>query len=168
MAGRKLACIHHLLHLVRKLEQTQCIGNRRTRLRDALGKLLLRHGTALDEVAISARLLNDVEVSALNVLDKGKLKARDVIGVITHHNRHVFETSSTSRLIAPLTGNDLIALSVFAHHDGLNDAHLFDGGTQLIEVFLIELGTRLIGVAMHLANRNFLDRRILVDHLIKA
>ena len=168
MTGRKLACIHHLLHLIRKLKQTQGIGNRRARFRDALSKFLLRHGTAFDEVAIGARLFNDIEVSALNVLNKGKLKARDVIGIITHHNRHIFETGSTGRLIAPLTGNNLITLSVFAHHDRLNDANLFDRGTQLIEIFLIELGTRLIGVAMHFTNRNFLDRCILVSHLVKA
>ena len=70
VTGRHLPVGHEPLHLGRELEQPQQIGHGRPALADPVGHLLLGQFEVLDQLLVGGRLLEGVEVVAVEVLDQ--------------------------------------------------------------------------------------------------
>ena len=72
----------------------------------------------LDQLLISLRLFDWVEVRPLEVLDEGKLEhvlIRDLLDV----DRNLLQASKLCSLIPTLSGNDLVASALLANENGL-------------------------------------------------
>ena len=69
----------------------------------------LRITVLVDELLVAERLLERVEVGALNVLDDGKLE-RLLVGDVMNDDRHVVQAGLLRRPPAPLAGDDLVGL----------------------------------------------------------
>ena len=74
MPGAERAIRDRLLDTRRRLKDTQRVGDRWARTSDALRHTLLRQSEGVHEVLEGARLLDGVEVGALDVLDQRDLE----------------------------------------------------------------------------------------------
>jgi hypothetical protein len=83
----------------------------------------------IDELLIGRRLLQRVEVFAVEVLDQRLLETRDIAGVGLHEYRNGLQTGTTGSTPAPLPCDELVALlfSVdFPNQHRLEQSHLAD------------------------------------------
>jgi len=74
MTHAERAALHQIAHDRRQLEQAQRVGDGGSFLADPDGERLLGVAVLVDESAVSLRLLDGVEVGALDVLDEGHLE----------------------------------------------------------------------------------------------
>ena len=124
-------------------------------LAQSLGEALLGVAEAVDQLSVARRLLDRVEVGALDVLDDGDLQDLAVVE-ISYDYGYFFETGLLGRAPAPLAGDDLVHLRVArrdAHHQRLDDPLLADRARQLGECRLVEAAARLVGVGREPVHR---------------
>ena len=75
------------------------------------------------------------------------------------HRRELVESGPLRRPPAPLAGDDLVGRAVLAavagsHHQRLNDALLADRGGQALDLGLVEVLARLVGVGRQVLDRD--------------
>ena len=145
------------LDLSGELEQADVVADGDTLLPDALSKLRLRQTMLLDELLVGQGYFDSVEVFALDVLDESKLQQfaflcrADVCG-------ECLQASQLSCTPATLTRDDLVgARGEGLYGDGLYKTEGTQGGCELLEAFLLEVLTGLIGVGGDLLQRKLLD-----------
>src|ERR1044072_9090261 len=92
---------------------------------DQLGDAVLGVAVALNELAIAFRLLNRVQVLALDILDQGELSRRRFYDFTDKRGDHK-QTLPLRRPPTPFAGDDLIALAVAVRpqQDRLQDTAL--------------------------------------------
>ena len=160
VAFRQLAGDDRVKHLVRQVEQTQRVGDRRAALPHLLGDLSRRQVELVDQRRVATRSLDRVEVLAHHVLDEGERERLALIGA-AHDCGHGLEASLIGRTPAALAGDDLVAaVGRRAHDDRLHDAVLLDRPCEVVERVLVEGPARLARVRLHLINRQRYEGRL--------
>ncbi len=94
VAGRQGTIGHHLANMLRKLQQSQCVGNMAATFADHLSEVCLRVIMLVDQLLITKRLFHGIQISALDILDNGEFQ-RDPIAHIANHDRHVDQVRSS-------------------------------------------------------------------------
>ena len=145
------------LDLSGELEQADVVADGDALLPDALSELRLRQTMLLDELLVGQGYFDGVEVFALDVLDESKLQQfaflcrADVCG-------ECLQASQLSSAPAALTRDDLVrARGEGLYGDRLYKTESTQGGCELLEAFLLEVLTGLIGVGSDLLQRKLLD-----------
>jgi hypothetical protein len=100
---------------------------------------------ALDELPISFRLLERVQILALDILDQRQLGRSRFID-FPDDRRDGMEASPLRRAPTPLTGDNLEIISVWTKQNGLENATLADRFGELLKRIFIEVDSGLRGV----------------------
>ena len=163
MPGGKLARIQHRDHVVAEIQQAQGVGDGASALADLGGDLLLREVVAVDQCAVCLRLLNRVEVFALNILDQRDLRGFKV-ALVEDNDRHFGQTCHLGRAIAPLARDDLIVpVRDLAHQNRLQDAVHRDRIRQFCQRLAFKDAARLIRLRFDLSDAQARDAALLLD-----
>ena len=109
------------------------------RLVDELAELLLGMAIFVDQPLIGLRLLDRVEVLALDILDQRDFE-RFVVAELADDRRDFVQPRPLRRAPAPLAGDDLEAVAVRADDDRLDDAARLDRGGELVQRLFVEDG----------------------------
>ena len=114
-----------------EVEQPQGVRDRGAGLADTVADLLLRQAELVDELAVGERLLDRVEVGALDVLDERHL---ELIAVreLPDERRDPLEPGEARCAHAALAGDQLVAVKRLRHEDRLQHAVLADAGRELL------------------------------------
>ena len=145
------------LYLSWQLEQAQVVGYSSAAFAHALGYLLLSHLVVLHQVLVCQSYFYGVEVLALYVLDECHLH-HTLIADGTDIGWYGSQANQLGGTPATLTCDNLEAvLCHLSQGNGLNDAYGLDAFCQLMECFVVELATRLVGVGFYLVERNLVD-----------
>ena len=107
VTGGQLAGTHELEHGLRQRQEPQQVGDVAPALAESLGQPLLGVAEAVHQLAIALRLLERVEVGALDVLDDGELQHLGVVEVSEDRRQRV-DAGELRRPPAPLAGDDLV------------------------------------------------------------
>ena len=149
------------LHGLGQAQETQGIGDLRARAAKALRQLLLRDTEVLEQLLVRARLLERVQLSAMEILEQS-IPQHGVVGGIAHDRGDRVETGEGGCSQSTLAHDELVARlagtrsRALAHHDGLQHPELAHGVHELLERFRVELGARLLRVGHDVGRR---DRR---------
>ena len=82
VARAEHACGDASLHEGRQLEQAQRVGDLWTGATDALGELLVRAAEVIEQLLVGRRLLERVELAAMEVLEERVAQEVVVVGVL--------------------------------------------------------------------------------------
>ena len=107
-AGRQVGA-----HFFGQLQQAQEVRDRAAVLSDRRGNLLLRQPELVGEALIRERLVDRVQVLALDVLDERELEQL-LLGAlrhVAHDDRHLQQAGALRGAPAPLAGDDAIGRS---------------------------------------------------------
>ena len=121
MAGGQLPAPQIGLHRLRQLEQAERVGDMRPALADHLAELALAVAVLVDELLVADRLLERVEVRALDVLDDREFE-RLLVADVMDDDRHLVQAGPLRRAPAPLAGDDLVALAAARRPGGRGSA----------------------------------------------
>src|SRR4029078_10234174 len=105
---RQSSLLNHLLHARWKLEQPERVRDRRALTSDLLRDLGLCQAEVLDQGEIGARLLDGVEILALDVLDERHFE-QPILGDLTDDRRHLEQARALSGPPSAFTGHDPVA-----------------------------------------------------------
>ena len=150
MAHLEFALLDERADRLRQVEQAQQVRHRRARAADGLRSLLVRELEFADQARERERLLERVQVLALDVLDEGE---RDGVLVVDapQHRRDLVQARHLRGAPAALAGDDLVALRLArrrradrAHDDRLDDALGLDRVREVRERFLAHVHARLV------------------------
>ena len=151
MSGGNLPFTHHIHDLLRQVEQAQGVCDGRTGLAHPFCHLLLGHAVALHQLLIAGRLLDGVEVLALQVFDQRDLH-RLLLIHLPDDDRDLLQARHAAGAPTALACHQLIAAArQGAHQQRLQHAVLPDGIRQLVERLLREDFSRLVAVWLDLA-----------------
>ena len=155
MAGGELAVGEQMLDRGRQSEQTQCVGDRRATLADAIGDLLVRQSEVVDQLLEGGRLLERREVLAMEVLDQRLLDDGQVVGA-AYERRDRRQPGAPGGTPPALAGDQLVAGPRLdrADQDRLQDADLLDAGGELGQRLLVEVDARLMRVGRDVGDRD--------------
>ncbi|GIU90254.1 MAG: hypothetical protein KatS3mg010_1353 [Acidimicrobiia bacterium] len=145
VAHPQRAVLHVPLDRRRELEQPEHVGDRRPGLADPLGHLVVREVEVLDQLLVGRRLLQRVQLLALDVLDDGLLQHRGVVGVPDDGGDRL-EADPAGGPPATLAGDELEGVALLPDEHRLEDAHLPDRLGEGREALLVEVLARLLGV----------------------
>jgi hypothetical protein len=141
--------LHQRADLGRQLQQAQQVAHRRARAAHRLGGGGVGEVELVDQPLQRLRLLQRVEVLALDVLDQ-RHRHHGAVVDHPHHHRHLGQARALAGAPAALAGDDLVgapALAVraalLAHHDRLDHALRADRGGQLLQLGVVHGPPRL-------------------------
>ena len=123
---------------------------------DALGDVVMREPELFDEPVQTARLLNGIEVGALQVLDEAEHELLVAAGFGADDRRHAGEAGHARGAPAAFAGDELVALEVPADEQRLQHAVLTNRLRELAERLRVEARAHL-----HVRWADLIDR----DHL---
>ena len=122
----------------------------------------MRQVHPLHQTAVSVGLLDRIQIGALDVLDKGELESLVLISVFDADG-HLLHLQVTARLPPALAGDDLVfPIRHRTHDDRLKQTVLLDGCGELLDLLLLEIRTRLIGIRFDIGDGDLI-RRLLGD-----
>ena len=167
MTGRQRPADQHVVYHVGQLQKPQGVGDVTAAFTDDLTKVRLAVAVLIHKLLIASRLLDGIEVSALDVFYDRQFQRRAIIDV-SNDNRQFCQPGSLSRPPAPLAGNDLVTARLirgWANNNRLNNAVLLDRLRQLDQVCFIETTSWITRVRGDEFVRNGAIRRQLVRWL---
>ena len=112
-----------------------------------LREISWRVGELVHQALIAFRLLDGIEVGALDVLED-RIRARSVVDLDDDH-RHLVQAGLLRRAPAALAGDDLVFVRTCRdrpHHDRLDDAAILDRLGQLLQIRIVERLSRVARV----------------------
>ena len=143
------------LYLLGEPQEADAVRNRRAAACHAACQFLLREAELRQQLFIGTRLLDGVQVLALDVLNESHLRHL-CIRCRTHDHGNGRAPRKTRRTEATLTRNELIlSVADSAHGERLEDAVARDGLAQLLQCCLIKLAARLKAVRRNHFDRDF-------------
>ncbi len=146
MAGTELALDHEPLDGGGKLEKPDRVGHRGTGSTHPLGHLVLRQREVLDELLIRRRLLEWVQVLAVQVLHHRGFQASHVVGGADERGDGG-KVGPFGRPPPSLPRDQLVvAVLTNPHDDRLDDPHLRNRRGECRQGLLVEVLPGLIGV----------------------
>lgn len=101
-------------------EQAQRVGDRGAVFSGAISHLFLRQMKFFREALKGARLLDRIEIFALEIFDQRHLQCHFLRNV-AQDNRNACQSRALRRTPATLTGDELVAAPYFADDKRLND-----------------------------------------------
>ena len=134
---------------------------------DDLPEIRLAVAVLINELLVAARLLDGIEVSALDVFYDRQFQRRAIIDV-SNDNRQFCQPGSFSRPPAPLAGDDFVAARLirrWTHNDRLNNAVLADRLRQIDQIGFTKTTPRVARVRGDEFDRNRAVRRELACRL---
>ena len=153
------ALLNGHLHLCRKFEQTQIIGNSGTLLPHFFGQCVLRKAILFEQVLVSQGNLYGIEVLALYILHEGHLHHFLIIGSPDVCG-HSFQSGHLAGSPAPFSGNNLIRPIVhLPQGDGLYDTNLTYAFGKFLHCLGIKFPTGLVGVGLNVCQGHLVDTR---------
>ena len=136
-------------------------------LADDFAEIVLRIAVFGNQLLVTQRLFQGIEIRSLHILDNGDLKRCLVIDIANDH-WNFDQTGKLRRPPAPFTGNDLIAIDRGgANDDRLYDAMLANGAGKIMQLGLVEIAARIARVAADEFDRDQaigIDRRSACIH----
>jgi hypothetical protein len=126
-----------------------------------VGDFVVREVQVIGESFEGLRCLNGVEILALDVFDKGKLKEL-IVGEVLDNHRHLLQSCHPSGAQPAFTCDKLKAFAMAANDEWLDNAVSFDGFGKLADASLIELGARLQRVGIDIGDGDFANRAALI------
>ena len=158
MAGAQLGFGHQLLNRGRELEQPERVRDRGTALPHTGRDVLVGHVEVLDQLLVRGRLVDRVEVLALQVLDQ-RLLEHPGVGHRPHDGGNRLQTGPPSGPPAPFAGDQLeAALPDRSDEDRLEDAQLTHRGGERGQRLLVERAPGLERARLHRRHRDLLQR----------
>jgi len=148
-----------------EFEQPERVGNHGAAFADFEGDLLLCELELLDQLRVTLGFLHRVEVLALQILDQGQLEHGAVVG-FPHDDGHLGQAQKLGCAPAALTRDEFEMAVAFADDQGLNDALLADGISELAQRFRRKVLSRLQRAGADAVERNTfyavagIDRRV--------
>ena len=127
------------LHLRVEIEQPHAVRDGRAALADLLRDVLLPQVELPREPREGPRLLDRIEVFALEILDERELE-HVLIGRFAQDHRHLRQPDPLRRAPAAFAGDQLIAIVPPPHDERLDDAVLGDGIDELLQLLVVENG----------------------------
>ena len=121
MAGRKTALGDQLLYVGWKLQKSGGIDDGGAIFAGALGDLLLSEVKLIREALKGVRLLNWVEVFALEVLDESHLHCH-TFGYVADDDGYAVQLRALGGAPTAFAGDELIAAGAAAYDQWLDDA----------------------------------------------
>ena len=170
MAGGDHLGSNLLLNSGRQLQQTEGVGDLWTGTCDALGQFFLCRTEIGHELLICGSLFQWIELSAVQVLQKGIPQQITIIGLSDDrgnrclprqlggaepalaHNEFVLRLGLLGKVF--LEPPFRLAIRNRAHNDRLQDANFFDRRSQFGEIILVEDLTGLLRIGNDLINGN--------------
>ena len=127
-----------LLDRLSQVEQTQLVAHRGARTSDRVRHLLVGQVEFLDQAVESCRLLERIQIFALDILDQRN--RRRGFGIqFTNHRRHLLQTRQLRRTPATFTGDQLVMISFRSKDYGLHDTLRTNRISQFLQRLLIEV-----------------------------
>src|SRR6185437_1697871 len=155
MSETKLAGFHLALDWGRKTQQPKEIRHRRTIFSGALGDLLLSHVKITAQAVVGASLLHRVQVCTLEILYDRHLH-RLLVAYLAKNGRDRLFGGFHGSAPATFASDQLeTAIGERPHNDRLDYAIGDNGARQLIQLLLVDLHARLVGIGVNLVGRNF-------------
>ena len=157
--GREHAGGHPALHAGRQAQQAQRVAHLRPAAADPRRELVLGAAEVVEHLLVGRRLLQRVELGAVQVLEQG-VAQQDVVGGLAHDRRGSrSRPASRPARQRRSPGHELVVRSVGAgvgrraHHDRLQQPDLADRVDQLGERVLVEDRARLARVGPDVVER---------------
>jgi hypothetical protein len=147
MARGQASFFQEVLDWSFELQQANRIGNRGAIFPGSFCDLLLGKVELFRKALKRARLLDRIEILALEVLHKRHLE-RHLFRDVADNGWNASHPRSLSSTPPALAGDELIAVADTAHDEGLNNSACCDGTRELIKGRLAESGARLIGTGI--------------------
>ena len=131
--------------IVGKLEKPQAVRDRASVLADHLGDIVDREPELVLERLIAARLLDRVQILALEILHE---RVPERLGVVhlADDRRDRRPSRELRRAEPPLAEDELVAVSRAPDDDRLQDAVQPDRLGELPQVLVVEMRARLMGI----------------------
>ena len=129
MSRRQLAIAQVVLNILRQGQQAQKVGDVGPALAQSLGQPVLRVIEPVHQLPVAHRLLDRVQIGALDVLDDRDFQNLGIVEV-AHQNRNFVQLRHLGRAPAAFAGNDLEHLGpsgIRAHDQRLDDSLLGNG-----------------------------------------
>ena len=143
MPGCDTAILKEVLERLLELEETQSVGHCGAVFAGAIGNVFLRKLEFGHQALKGARLLNWVEVFALDVLNQRNLE-RLRFGNVADDSRNPRQGSALGGAPAALPRNELVASLVASHDQRLDDAIRAYRARQLLKRLFAKARARLI------------------------
>ena len=160
MAGAERAVAQQLADAVGQGEQAQGVGDVAAAFADGLAQRVLGQREFVDEAAVAFRLLQGVEVLALEVLDQGGGHGL-AVAEIADHDRDLVQRHELGGAPAALAADDLVEAAVAAglgaDQDRLQHAVLADGIGELLKGRGLHGAARLEGAGFQHLDRQGAD-----------
>ena len=157
VAGGKLALADVALDLLVEGEETDAVGDRRTRLAQTVGHGLLRELEIVHELGDAHGFFDGVEVGALEVLDEREHGAGIVLRLEDARGDGLL-ADQLEGAEATLAGDDLVAVLHLADDDRLHESLGADGIGELLHLGVVEVAARLMGIGDDRGQRQFLQQ----------
>jgi hypothetical protein len=141
-----------------EVQQAKRVRDGRTRLADAFGDTFLRQPELVDELAIGKRLVDRIEIRALDVLDERHLELVPV-RELADERGDPLEAREARGTNAALAGDELVPVEGLGDEHGLQDAMFADARRQLLEPGVVHVTTRLVRVGHEPGKRHVHDGR---------
>ncbi len=141
----------------RQAEQAEGVADVRAGAADPLRELFVGGAEVVEQLLVGGRLLQRVELRAVQVLDE-RVAEHVVVGRLADDGRDVLEAGPLRRPHPALAHDELVAAGAeLPHHDRLQQADLGDGGGQFLERLFVEGQARLARVGRDRVDRHFLE-----------
>jgi hypothetical protein len=153
MSHGELAILQEFADNLRKLKNTQHVGDRSSVLSNRLRNLLLRQAKLIGKSVISFALFYRIEICSLKILDEGQSENRFVIDVLDDC-RDLLPPELHRGAKAALAGNQLESILSRSPSDRyrLQQAARIQAFLKLSEFLRVELSPRLEWVAADLSD----------------
>jgi hypothetical protein len=132
VADRKPAFAQKFLDRLGQFEQPQRIGHRRAALADLGRDVLLRELELFRELRVAVRLLDGVQIFALQIFDERQLQHRAVVG-LAGDDGNFRQIQKLRRAPAAFAGDQFKKTAALAHDERLHDALFADGIGQFAQ-----------------------------------
>ncbi len=123
---------------------------------DELAQCILGMAELVNQPLIGLGFLDRVQVLALNVFEDCHLERFSVVE-LSNDNRNFVQACPLRRAPAALSGHDLVAMSVRAHDDRLDESARTDRGGKLVERCFVEVAPRLMRVRLQAPDGEHLE-----------
>src|SRR4051812_25799518 len=142
MSGRQLSLGHHPNHRIRQPEQAKKVRDRCAVLPGGIGNLLMSKLEFLDESLVTARLVDRVEIAALQVLDEREHETRAIVEILDQR-RNLRPAEVGDRPQPPLAGDELVCIAGSSYCYRLQEPTSSNRSFELGEFFRIKDLARL-------------------------
>ena len=152
MAFAEGIAVYRLARFGREAEHTELIGNKALALAETIRKLILSEIETINKGFITFRLLKEIEILALEVLDDCHESRIGGRGVALDDAGNGLPAEHANRAQTAFACDKLIAAFRLSHDKGLNEADLLDGTGKLRYAFIIKALSRLVGIRKYFGN----------------